>query len=147
MYSPFYDVCPSRQLLDLIADKWTVLVIRAIADGHTRSSLLRRRVAGISQRMLTRTLRDLERDGFVRRVDLSDRHLHVEYHLTPLATTLVPLCEAMTEWTIRHVPAVEAARRAFDSRASYSSLGGGASTGSGSDAGSSAGIESSLRSP
>jgi DNA-binding HxlR family transcriptional regulator len=117
-FSPFYDICPSRQLLELIADKWTVLVIRAIADGYTRSSLLRRRIAGLSQRMLTRTLRDLERDGFVERIDLSQRNLHVEYHLTPLATTLVPICDVMTEWTIRHVPQVEAARRAFDARAS-----------------------------
>ena len=88
---PTYNVlkpgCPSRLLLDRIADKWTVLIIQNLAGGTLRYSALRRCIGDISQKMLTQTLRSLERDGIVRRKAYDEAVPKVEYTLTPLGRT------------------------------------------------------------
>src|SRR5918992_806437 len=94
--------CPSRQALDLIADKWTMLVIKALADGIHRYGALHRAIGGISQKMLTQTLRALERDGLVERTVYPVVPPMVEYALTPLGTTLVDLLTAVAVWAEQH---------------------------------------------
>lgn len=104
--------CSSRRVLDLIADKWTVLVIYALSRGTRRHGELRRMIDGITQKMLTQTLRNLERDGFVERTVYPSVPPRVEYSLTPLGESLnVPLA-AIKEWAEEHLDEVEACRAA-----------------------------------
>jgi DNA-binding HxlR family transcriptional regulator len=103
--------CDSRQVLDLIADKWTALVVYDLARGTRRYSELQRDIGGISQKMLTQTLRKLEADGIVRRTVHPVVPPMVEYDLTPLGTTLTEPLAAICQWAERHVPDLQAARR------------------------------------
>ena len=102
--------CGSRMALDRIAGKWTALIIHVLANGTIRSGDLRRAVSGISQKMLTQTLRSLEDDGLV------ERKIHpvvppmVEYSLTPLGRTLIEPLEAICHWAEKHLPELQAAR-------------------------------------
>ena len=80
--SPYRADCPTRRILDRIGDRWTVLVVGALWDGELRFSELRRRIEGVSQKMLTQTLRGLERDGLVRRTVYPEVPVRVEYALT-----------------------------------------------------------------
>ncbi|HCF27134.1 MAG TPA: transcriptional regulator [Cyanobacteria bacterium UBA11049] len=106
--------CPSRQVLDLIANKWTAIIIYCLSQGKKRYSELQREINGISQKMLTQTLRSLERDGIVARQVYAVVPPMVEYSLTPLGETLIePLCK-VCEWAETHIPAVEAARSRYD---------------------------------
>lgn len=105
-------VCPSRRALNVIADKWTVLVVRALESGPERYEQLRRRVQGISKKMLTQTLRELESNGLVQRTVYEVVPPHVEYALTPLGETLRAPLQALTLWATDHLEAVERARRA-----------------------------------
>jgi len=106
--------CPSRQVLDLIADKWTAIVIYCLSKGTRRYSELQREIGGISQKMLTQTLRSLERDGIVNRMVYPVVPPMVEYSLTPLGETLTePLCQ-LCKWAETHIPEVEAARDRYD---------------------------------
>lgn len=103
--------CPSREVLARIGDKWTALVIRAL-DGRTlRYNELLRGVAGISQKMLTQTLRALEEDGLVTRKVYPVIPPMVEYSLTPLGRTLVSIVNAICQWAEHHLPRIEANRR------------------------------------
>lgn len=106
--------CPTRQLLDRIADKWTVLVVSAIGDGAPRFGELRRAVGGISQKVLTSVLRSLERDGLVRRSVLATGPLRVEYRLTPLGHSLLVFVDGLREWAERRMVWVEKARSRYD---------------------------------
>ena len=90
--------CPSRESLELVADKWTPLVVAALAHGVTRNGQLKRHIEGISQKMLTQTLRRLETNGLVDRVVHEQVPPNVEYRLTELAATLVPVLEALCHW-------------------------------------------------
>ncbi len=110
--------CPVRELLDRIADKWTTLIIGILgrADGAVRFGELRRSVTGISQKMLTQTLRDLERDGLVTRKLYPEIPPRVEYTLTPLGRTLDEPLSALARWAERHMPQVRSAQEAFDHR-------------------------------
>ena len=111
-----YDrTCPCRQVIHLIGDKWTVLVVDSLADGPKRFGELRRRLDGISQKVLTQTLRALERDGLVSRT-VYPLPLAVEYALTPLGATTVSLLEAVRDWAETHLPDLEAARAEYDER-------------------------------
>lgn len=102
--------CPSRRALDLIADKWTVLVIYALSRGTKRYSELHRAIDGITQKMLTQTLRNLENDSLIERTVYPVVPPMVEYNLTPLGTTLIePLC-ALCKWAEENLPALEKAR-------------------------------------
>jgi DNA-binding HxlR family transcriptional regulator len=104
----------ARQVLDLIADKWTVLVIYALTGGTKRYSELQRLIVGVSQKMLTQTLRGLERDGLVERKVYPVVPPMTEYSLTPLGRTLIePLC-AICKWSEEHLPEVEAARARYE---------------------------------
>lgn len=109
--------CPIRLVLDRIADKWTVMMMSMLADGAPRRfSELRRNVEGISQKMLTQTLRDLERDGLVERTIYAEVPPRVEYALTPLGITLCTPIASLGEWAIAHVDEVKRAQAKFDAR-------------------------------
>src|SRR5919205_230869 len=89
-YNAYLATCPARQLLDTISDKWVTLVLTALGDGPLRYSELARMVAGVSQKMLTQTLRGLERDGLVTREVTASVPVRVDYALTPLGASLMP---------------------------------------------------------
>jgi DNA-binding HxlR family transcriptional regulator len=102
--------CESRQALDRIADKWSVLVVYALVDGPRRHGELMRMIEGISQKMLTQTLRSMERDGLVLREVRNQVPPHVEYALTPLGRTLEEPLVAICTWAMEHLPEVQRAR-------------------------------------
>jgi DNA-binding HxlR family transcriptional regulator len=102
-----------KQALALIADKWAVLVITALACGSMRYNALRRELDGVSQKMLTQTLRDLECNGLVDRTVYPDTPPRVAYSLTPLGETLVEALTVLRDWANDHYHEVEAARRRY----------------------------------
>lgn len=103
-----------RQTLDLIADKWVVAVLYVLSQGTKRYGELQREVGDISQRMLTRTVRDLERNGLVARKVYPVVPPMVEYSLTPLGETLNGVLKSVCDWSTQNFDAVEAARTEFD---------------------------------
>ena len=107
--------CPSRDILDLIGDRWSLLLL-VIAQGVHRNGELKRRIGGISQKMLTQTLRALEANGLVERRDFQTVPPHVEYHLTLLGTSLGHSLTPLFEWIEREFDTVLAARAAFAGR-------------------------------
>ena len=119
---PFDQSCPTRTVLDTVADRWTTLIIDLLAAGPQRFGALRRRIGGISQKMLTQTLRTLERDGLVRRTVYATTPPSVEYALTPLGQTLTEPLGALTAWSAQHIADVLSARDAFDARAGTPAL-------------------------
>ena len=102
-----------RQALALIADKWAVLIITTLAGEPRRYNALRREIAGVSQKMLTQSLRDLECNGLVARTVYPDTPPRVEYRLTPLGETLVEALGVLRDWADAHYHEVEAARRGY----------------------------------
>jgi DNA-binding HxlR family transcriptional regulator len=110
----FNSRCPTRQVLDRIADKWTVLVIRRLSDGTMRFAQIRRSIDGISQKVLTNTLRGLERDGIVIRKIYASVPPRVEYTLTDLGRSLCDLVEGICLWAEANMEEVQAARAAYD---------------------------------
>jgi DNA-binding HxlR family transcriptional regulator len=111
---PYAADCPTRRILDRIGDRWTVLIVGVLGDGDARFSELRRRVGGVSQKMLTQTLRGLERDGLVRRTVHPEVPVRVEYALTEAGRTLLGPLRALQEWSIEHLGDVSAAQKAYD---------------------------------
>jgi DNA-binding HxlR family transcriptional regulator len=109
-YSVLKPGCPSRLLLDRIADKWTVLVIQILAHETMRYSALQRQIGDISQKMLTQTLRSLERDGLVRRKIYPVASPRVEYTLTSLGRTLIEPLQGLCRWSEKHLSKLEALR-------------------------------------
>lgn len=103
-----------RQTLDLIADKWTVAVIYLLSQGTKRYGELQRDIGDVSQRMLTRTLRNLEQNGLVQRKVYPVVPPMVEYSLTPLGKTLVEPLKALCNWAMEHFHEVETARKSND---------------------------------
>jgi DNA-binding HxlR family transcriptional regulator len=103
--------CESRQALDRIADKWTCLIVYALLDGPRRHGELKRMIEGISQKMLTQTLRSMEADGLVRRTVIDVIPPHVEYSLTPLGQTLSGPLVAICQWAMDHLTEMQAARQ------------------------------------
>lgn len=108
--------CPTRQVLDLIADRWTALVIGLLGDEPARFSELQRGIGGISQKMLAQTLRRLERNGLVTRTVYAEVPPRVEYALTPLGKTLCPLLVAIRDWAEANIDQVIAAQAAYEER-------------------------------
>ena len=94
-WDPYVADCPSRRLLDRIGDRWTVLIVGALDDGPVRFGALAARVGGISQKMLTQTLRSLERDGFVTRTVFPEIPPRVEYELTEKGKAALPILQAL----------------------------------------------------
>jgi DNA-binding HxlR family transcriptional regulator len=113
-----HDQCPVREILDRVGDKWSVLVVALLRDGARRFSELRRAIDGISQRMLTLTLKGLERDGLVTRTVYATVPPRVDYELTPLGHTLLKPITALADWADENRPAIMEARRRFDAKAS-----------------------------
>lgn len=101
-------------ILSRVGDKWTVLVVRQLGEGPRRFSDLRRALGSISQKMLTATLRGLERDGFVTRTVYPSVPPKVEYALTDLGRDLLVPVAALGEWALRNAERVEEAQRRFD---------------------------------
>jgi DNA-binding HxlR family transcriptional regulator len=103
-------------VLNRIGDKWSVMIVGQLADGPVRFNELRRQIEGISQRMLTLSLRNLERDGLVTRTLYPEIPPRVEYALTELGYTLLPAINALWNWSVAHYPDIAAARTDFDRR-------------------------------
>ncbi|MGX1560192.1 winged helix-turn-helix transcriptional regulator [Streptomyces sp. NPDC055506] len=108
--------CQVRQILDRIADKWSLLVIALLENRRLRFTELRREIDGVSQRMLTVTLRSLERDGLVKRTVHPVVPPRVEYELTSLGRTLHTTIQSLVTWTEEHQEEIAAARTAYDTR-------------------------------
>ncbi|AZM51366.1 HxlR family transcriptional regulator [Streptomyces sp. WAC 01529] len=109
------DECGVRDVLDRLGDKWSVYVVVELASGVLRFKELQRRIPGdISQRMLTVTVRRLERDGLVKRTVYPTIPPQVEYELTEMGHSLTHLVKALSDWSIGHRPAIAAARASYD---------------------------------
>lgn len=121
-YDAFLAACPSRQLLDRLSDKWVTLIVAALGSGPDcagdpaplRFSELARTLAGVSQKMLTQTLRALERDGLVTRTVTPTVPVTVHYELTELGLSLYGLVRGIKDWAQEHMDDVAAARAAYD---------------------------------
>ena len=105
-----------RETLDRIGDRWSIYLVAQLREGPQRFNQLKRAVDGISQRMLTLTLRGLERDGLIKRTVFPTNSPQVEYELTALGTSLVEPITQLLNWAEAHRPAVERARQEFDVR-------------------------------
>ena len=108
--------CRAREVLQRVGDKWSVLVIDLLGQGTRRFTELHRAIDGITGRMLTVTLRGLERDGIVTRTIHPVIPPRVEYALTPMGRTLLDTIGQLVAWTDSHLPEIEAARAAYDAR-------------------------------
>lgn len=105
-----------RAILDQICNKWTLLIVATLDQGTLRFTELHQQIPGVSQRMLTLTLRNLERDGLVARTVHAEVPPRVEYALTPAGKSLIPPALALAGWAIEHAPQIEASRAAFPPR-------------------------------
>lgn len=113
--SVYAEACPSRAILELIADKWTLLILPALRRGRLRNGDLMRLIGGVSQKMLTQTLRELERNGLVNRIDHREVPPRVEYELTDLGRSLSDLMRDLDGWVEENLATVMEARAAFQS--------------------------------
>ncbi|MEM8645289.1 MAG: helix-turn-helix domain-containing protein [Pseudomonadota bacterium] len=114
--SVFDQSCSARDALELIASKWTVLILSALADGPMRNGGLMRRIEGISQKMLTQTLRELERNGLVIRQDMQTVPPHVTYQLSPLGASLSQALITLDRWAEQNFPELDLARERYDAQ-------------------------------
>lgn len=110
--------CPVRDVLDRVGDKWSTLLVAALAVAPRRFSALNRAIPDISKRMLTQTLRDLERDGLIEREVFPTRPPGVEYRLTPLGRSMADPLGELIGWADRHHAQIHKARQRFDAVAS-----------------------------
>lgn len=115
-WNAFDPNCPTRDLLDRVADKWTVLVISSLDDETKRFGELKRALGNVSQKVLTEVLRSLERDGLVSRRPYATVPPRVEYRLTPLGRSLHQLVDGMRVWAEGNIRGVMSARRAYAKR-------------------------------
>ncbi|MGC5165641.1 winged helix-turn-helix transcriptional regulator [Luteimicrobium sp. DT211] len=115
-YNAFFAACPSRQVLETIGNKWSCLVVNALENGPLRHSEIARTIAGASQKMLTQTLRTLERDGLVTRTVTPTVPVRVDYELTDLGVSLTPVLHALKAWSEGHIAQILDARDAYDAR-------------------------------
>jgi len=113
-YDTYLSTCKSRRLLDRLSDKWVTLVLCALAEDDMRYSELARKIAGVSQKMLTQTLRTLERDGLVTRTVTPSVPVQVEYAITQLGQSLVEVVYELKRWAEGHMDDVETARGRYD---------------------------------
>jgi DNA-binding HxlR family transcriptional regulator len=119
---PRYDVymrnCPTRMVLDRIADKWALLLLRRLAHGPMRFNFLRKGIEGMSQKVLSQTLKKLERDGLVSRAAFPTVPVTVEYSITPLGATLTDAASAISLWAESNIGAVLEAQAKYDASVS-----------------------------
>lgn len=108
--------CPTRLLLDRIADKWSALILIVLGDGPIRFNALKQRVDGVSQKMLSQTLKSLERDGLVSRSVVATVPVSVTYAVTPLGMTLMAAMQSMIDWAETRMPEVAQAQARYDAR-------------------------------
>jgi len=113
-YDAFLASCPARHVLSVLSDKWVGLVVSALGERPKRYSELRREIAGVSQKMLTQTLRTLEREGLVHRTVTAEVPVRVDYRLTDLGASLLPVLQALKTWSEEHVEAMATARERYD---------------------------------
>ena len=109
--------CPTRLVLDRVADKWAVLILGLLGDGPVRFNAIRRCIEGISQKVLSQTLKSLERDGLVSRKAIATVPVTVEYTITPLGATLAESVDALRIWAETHIDKVLKAQKQYDSGA------------------------------
>ncbi|WP_157884094.1 winged helix-turn-helix transcriptional regulator [Arthrobacter alpinus] len=114
MWDPYDRNCPSRQVLDRIGGRWSVLVVGALAHGPLRFSALAKTVDGVSQKMLTQTLRGLERDGLVGRTMYAQIPPRVDYELTESGISLAGPMLALEDWAKENMPSILSSREAYD---------------------------------
>ncbi|MEW2296374.1 helix-turn-helix domain-containing protein [Streptomyces sp. NPDC006743] len=110
------DPCRTREVLDIVGNKWSLLVVRNLSEGPRRFTELKRAIDGISQRMLTVTLRGLERDGILTRTVRNVMPPHVTYALTPMGRTLREATLPLLEWSTAHLAHIDTARAEYDAR-------------------------------
>jgi DNA-binding HxlR family transcriptional regulator len=115
-YDAFIADCPSRRLLDRLSDKWATLVLCALDEEPQRYSQLARTIAGVSQKMLTQTLRSLERDGLLTRTVTATVPVTVTYELTDLGRSLLVVFGELKRWAEAHMDAVLDARASYDAQ-------------------------------
>ncbi|MGA9521129.1 MAG: helix-turn-helix domain-containing protein [Myxococcaceae bacterium] len=115
LYAP---ACPSRGVLDHVTSRWGVLVLVALLEGTHRFSELRRKVAGVSEKMLSQTLQALEEDGFIHRQVYPVIPPRVEYSLTPLGSEVAERVEVLADWIEENMPRIAAARAQHEKRRS-----------------------------
>ena len=123
IFDAFMATCPTRLVFATIADKWAGLTIAALGDGSMRHGELMSRINGASQKMLTQTLRTLERDGLVKRTVTPTVPLRVDYELTSLGHSLAPLLTALKVWSEEHIGQIMAARDVYESLATAAASG------------------------
>lgn len=116
-WNPYAAACPTRLVLDRIADKWAVLVLGLLGNEPLRFNELRRRIEGLSQKMLSQCLKSLERDGLVHRHAIATVPVTVEYSITDLGRTLTDTVDALRLWAETHIEEVLTAQSRFDGRA------------------------------
>jgi DNA-binding HxlR family transcriptional regulator len=104
--------CPSHQLLDIIGNKWIILIIHKLSQGTMRFGELKREMNGISQKVLSQSLRTLEENGLVTRVAFDEVVLRVEYSLTPLGKSLATLCFSLTKWAEENIGEIQGFKQA-----------------------------------
>ena len=109
--------CPTRVVLDRIGDKWTVLVIGSLEDGSLRFSQLRARIGGVAPKVLTQTLRAMERDGLLTRTVHAQVPPRVDYELTPLGASLTGPIATLTDWAETHLTQILGSRDSYDAAA------------------------------
>ena len=115
--NPFNSACPSQSILTLIGSKWSMLILCALRDGPRRTGELKRRLAGVSAKMLTQTLRELERHGIVTREDFGEVPPRVEYRLSPLGHSLSKLIIEIEQWVTTHYTRMTGSARRYDADA------------------------------
>ena len=108
--------CPIRNVVAQIGDKWSMLILFALVDGEDRFNSLKKRIVGISQRMLTQTLRDLEREGYVTRTVYPEVPVRVEYELTEMGQSIVKPLYQLVSWADNHHEEINRSRLAYDNR-------------------------------
>ena len=115
-FNVYADDCPSRQVLELISNKWTILIIEMLAQKTYRFGELKRGIGGISQKVLAQTLRNLEAHGFVLRRSYPVLPLKVEYSLTVLGKSLSAVCQEITDWAEQNIIDIKEAQKNYAQR-------------------------------
>ena len=112
--NPYDAGCPTRLVLDRIGDKWTVLLLGLLESGPVRFNQLRKRIDGLSQKVLSQTLKGLERDGLIHRKAFATVPVTVEYSITPLGETLTAIVHNLVSWAETHIEEVQTAQQRYD---------------------------------